>query len=269
MFERKRWIVFTGFFVFTLLNPCLNLTAQAQQDTENAAPDAVLEFGIKPPQEVDEFAESYDDIDEEYSAETKDPFENFNRGMHKFNDVLFENVMRPAAITYSNLADEDMRGIVGDFFSNIRMPVRLVSSVVQGDMEKAGRTLVRFFINSTIGLGGLVDVAKTEFHIDEVDEDFDQALGAHGVGTGPYLVWPLIGPATLRGTVGRIVDSALNPARIVSPGIVAEVVMGAVDKVNETANNLNVKDEIDDMAVDSYLSMRDLYLQHRKGMLVR
>ncbi len=216
---------------------------------------------------ADEDLGEYHEEGDEYLEETLDPYENFNRSMFQFNDFLFEKVMKPVGITYNNLTDEDSRGIVKSFFENIAMPVRLVSSAIQGNQEKMGRTLVRFFINSTLGLGGMVDVAKSEFKIEPVEEDFDQALGYHKVGTGSYIVWPLIGPCTTRATFGKIVDSVLDPSWLLGPNFAADFGIGAGRKINETALSLHYKEEIDEMAIDPYLSVRDLYLQHRRGKL--
>ena len=216
---------------------------------------------------ADEELGEYIDEEDEYLEETPDPYENFNRSMFKFNDFLFEKAMKPIGITYNNMTDEDSRGIVKSFFANVAMPVRLVSSALQGNQEKMGRTLARFFINTTLGLGGMVDVAKSEFKMQPVEEDFDQALGFNKVGTGSYIVWPLIGPCTTRATFGKIVDSVLDPSWLIGPTFAADFGIGAGRKLNETAMSLHYKEEIDEMAIDPYLSVRDLYLQHRKGKL--
>lgn len=269
-----------------------NLEAvEIQQASGNVPADGTLVFGIKPGSEANstsipekrvagitgvtklelkeekgengKFREEFKE-DEEYLLETPDPYENFNRSMFRFNDFLYEDIMKPVATVYIEVTEADFRLVVKNFFSHIKMPVRLVSSILQGDGEKAFRTLERFIINTAF-CGGLVDVAKTEFHIDEVEEDFDQALGANGVKTGPYFVWPFVGPSTARATAGKVVDSLLNPLWLFGPGAAANVGIGATKEINETAANLDVKEEIDDMAIDSYLSVRDLYLQYRKG----
>lgn len=268
--------------------------AEIQQVNETPPADGTLIFGIKPvsPEndsaaknekkekrmagitklEIKEARDDAGEFQEEFKeegedlVETPDPYENFNRTMFRFNDFLYEEIMEPVSTVYYDVTEKDFRTVVKNLFNHIKMPIRLVSSVLQGNGEKAVRTLERFVINTAF-CGGLVDVAKTEFHIEEVEEDFDQALGSNGVKTGPYFVWPLIGPSTARATVGGIIDGLMNPIWLAGPGAAAEFGVGTMKKINDTATSLDVKEEIDDMAIDSYLSVRDLYLQYRKGKL--
>lgn len=227
--------------------------------TAPSKPEAVR-MGIEVIKLEDEFMEEYKGELEE----VPDTFENFNRSMHGFNDFLFENVMRPVGTVYSEITDPDFRGMVKSFFENIRLPMRLVSSIFQGNAEKAGRAFARFCINTAL-TGGLVDVAGTEFGMKEVDEDFDQALGYNGIKTGPYLVWPIVGPSTVRATFGDIVDGFLDPMSWITPNFLVDMGVSAEKKINNVSINLNLKDEIDEMAIDPYLSVRDLYLQYRQG----
>ncbi len=215
--------------------------------------------------EYGEYGEFREDPEDNSYSETPDTFEKFNRVMYKANDFFYDNVMDPLVKGYTKVTPESFRNAVKNFFSNISMPVKFLSSMAQGSWEKSGRVLSRFLINSTIGIGGLFDVAKTKFNIEKVDEDFGQALGHYGVKTGPYLVLPLFGPSTIRGTAGLGMDTVVNPIRILSPGIETNVGITAGEKTSDIAQNPNLKKDIDDMAVDPYLSVRDLYLQQRKG----
>lgn len=201
----------------------------------------------------------------EYEKDIPDRFEGFNRAMYGLNDFIYERALEPVANVYKGVTDDDLRMMVKNFFYNLTMPVQLISSLLQLEGKKAGRSLSRFFINTTL-TGGLVDVAKTEFHIDRVDANFDQVLEKLGMDTGPYVVWPLSGPATARSTVGMVVDKALSPFWLFGFGL-EPVTLGAGggEKINDTALSLGFKEEIDDMAVDPYLSVRDLYLQHNQG----
>jgi len=99
----------------------------------------------------------------------------------------------------------------------------------------------------------------------EVDENFDQALGRHGVGTGPYVVWPVAGPSTVRGTFGMVADTLLKPFWFLGIGTVNFTSLGGGERVNKTALNLGAKEDIDQMAIDPYLGVRDLYFQHTQG----
>ncbi len=216
----------------------------------------------------DDYASSYEEVEDDLKSETPDTFETFNRAMFGFNNFLYDHVMDPVSRGYATITPGFFRVSVSNFFSNISMPVRLLSSVIQGSWEKTGRVLTRFFINSTAGLGGLFDVAKKQYDIDKVDEDFGQALGYHGVKPGPYVVWPIFGPSTLRGTAGAVMDTVANPIWILSPGMGTSVGVTAGKKINDISQNPDLKKEIDDMAVDSYLSVRDLYLQHRQAQVL-
>lgn len=288
----KRGVVFS-LLAFLAISLCLVKTASSEE-VKPTPVDGTLIFGITPKtgdgagaseeKKTDkgekaegktasetegtdsEFSDEFVEEDE-YAEETPDPYENFNRAMFRFNDFMYENAMEPIATVYTEITDPDFRSIVTSFFKNIAMPVRLVSTVIQGDGDKAGRVLTRFFINSTLGIGGMVDVAKSEFDMGEVEEDFDQALGSHDVKTGAYVVWPFFGPNTIRGTVGKAVDGVLDPSWMLTPGLGADFGMGAGKKVNEIAEQLGIKEEIDDMAIDPYLSVRDLYLQYQRGKL--
>lgn len=201
----------------------------------------------------------------EYEKDIPDRFEGFNRAMYGLNDFIYERALEPMANVYKDVTDDDLRMMVKNFFYNLTMPVQLVSSLLQLEGKKAGRSIARFFINTPL-TGGLVDVAKTEFHIDRVDANFDQVLKKWGMGTGPYVVWPLSGPATARSTVGMVVDKALSPFWLFGFGLEpATLGAGGGEKINDTALSLGFKEEIDDMAVDPYLSVRDLYLQHNQG----
>ncbi len=220
--------------------------------------------------EINDFGDVYHDFAVEYGREQRDRFEGFNRSMFKFNNFMYDHFFEPVAMTYRDVTDEDFRGIVKSFFDNVKMPIRLVSSIIQGDAKKAGRTLSRFFINTTLGLGGMVDVAKSEFKIKPVNEDFDQALGYHRVKTGPYLVLPILGPTTTRGVLGLLVDNLFNPTWYFNVFQVNQrgnmnFITDSGEKVNYISQNIGLKEEIDDFALDPYLSVRDMYLQYNSG----
>ena len=106
--------------------------------------------------------------------------------MFDVNEGLYDYFIEPVARGYRFVLPEDVRIIIGNLFDNVAAPVKLVSSLIQGDMDKSGRVLGRFLINATVGLGGMFDVAGQEYDIANVNEDMDQALGKRGVPTGPY-----------------------------------------------------------------------------------
>ena len=199
--------------------------------------------------------------------ELEDPFEGYNRFMFDVNEGLYDYFMEPVARGWRFVVPEDLRIVIRNAFDNAMAPIKLVSSLAQGDFDKSGRVLSRVLINSTAGLGGMLDVAGQEYGIENVNEDFDQALGHYDIPTGPYLVLPFLGPSTARNLSGRVVDSFLSPTLFFSPGFF----VGAGITVGETTNDISFilddKKALEESAIDEYESVRDFYHQYREGLL--
>lgn len=140
-----------------------------------------------------------------------DPFEATNRETLKLNEKIENNLVRPTIGMYFSVAPSDGRRIIHDFIENVSLPTVFINDVLQGETKRAGQTLARFTINSTVGLGGLFDPATNKFGVPNHDEDFGQTLAVWGVGEGPYLILPLFGPQPPRDAFGRIVDTYLDP----------------------------------------------------------
>ena len=135
-----------------------------------------------------------------------DPVEPWNRAMYHFNDKLYFWVLKPVTKVYKAGVPEGFRGLMSNFYRNIKAPVRIVNNMLQGKPKYAGLELSRFLINSTVGVGGLRDCATDCFGINGRDADFGQTLGKYGVGFGFYIVWPFLGPSSPRDTVGWAAD---------------------------------------------------------------
>ncbi|MFQ5671962.1 MAG: VacJ family lipoprotein [Nitrospinales bacterium] len=216
--------------------------------------------------------DSFEDLEDPFAEETpeypaiNDPYEGYNRFMFNVNDKAYTYVLKPIATGYTKVVPEPVRLAIKNLFLNVRSPVNFVSSVVQGDMDKTGRVLSRLIINTTVGLGGLFDVAS-KFDIEPVDEDFDQALGHHGVPTGPYIVLPLLGPSSGRNAMGTVVDTLLNPTTFVSPSFAVGTGITFTNITNETSFNLDAYDDLKESAVDPYISLRDFNHQYREGLV--
>ena len=146
-------------------------------------------------------------------------------------------------------------------------PVKLVSSLIQLDFEKFGRVILRTLINTTFGIGGIADVADEEYKIDDVNEDFDQAMGYHGIPTGPYVVLPLFGPSTARNIVGRAADYFMSPTFYFAPSTAASVGIATEKNVNDASFIVDDKKQLEDSALDEYESVRDFYHQYRHGLV--
>ena len=141
-----------------------------------------------------------------------------------------------------------------------------MSSFLQGDLDKTGRVIGRTIINTTLGIGGLFDVAEG-FGLDSVNEDLDQTLGYYGIPTGPYIVLPLLGPSTLRGIVAKAGGTFLSPTFHFAPGFEVGAGITVSEKINDASFILDDKKQLEDSTVDEYESMKDFYNQYRFGLL--
>ena len=215
--------------------------------------------------EDDPFASEEPDKAEE--MEEEGAMEDINRAMHDVNDTIFEYFFKPVAKGYRDVMPEEGRMAVRNVFDNLKSPAKLVSSAVQGDSDKSGRAVSRFLINTTLGMGGMLDVAKEEYGIENVDEDFEQALAVRGVGAGDYIVLPVLGPTTTRGVVGRVVDTALNPLSYTGVGFAANAVINTTERVNDTSFYVDDIEQLNEGAIDPYQSQKHFYLQLREKQI--
>ncbi|UCD10683.1 MAG: VacJ family lipoprotein [Nitrospinaceae bacterium] len=196
-----------------------------------------------------------------------DPFESYNRFMFDVNEGIYDYFMEPVARGYRWVLHEDVRIIITNLFDNVAAPVKLVSSLIQGDLAKSGRVLGRFLINSTAGLGGMFDVAGQEYDIENPNEDMGQALGKIGVPTGPYIVLPFFGPSTARSAVGLGMDSLLSPSFLFGAPFAVGAGVTVGEGINEVSFIIEDKESLEESAIDEYESVRDFYLQYRENLL--
>ena len=151
------------------------------------------------------------------------------------------------------------------FFHNIYYPVRLVNNLLQGKLYNAYEETGRFVINSTVGLLGLFDPAKSKFNLQAHNEDFGQTLGFYGVGSGPHIVIPLLGPSNLRDTISILPDSFLSAIEYIdkSKNIEGYLVIKSLEKINYTSIHMSEYEKLKADAVDLYPYLRDVYEQYR------
>lgn len=194
--------------------------------------------------------------------ELSDPYENHNRFIFNLNNKIYNHFTKHVAKGYRFTVPLDVRIVIRNIFNNASMPVKLVSSLIQGNMEKSGKVVGRFLINSTAGLGGMLDVADQEYNIKPVNENMSQALGYYDVPTGPYLVLPLLGPSSIRNLVGRTADIFVNPAFLFSAPFMVTSGVATGKKVNETSFLVKTKKELEQNSLDEYESTRDFYKQY-------
>lgn len=195
------------------------------------------------------------------NAHPRDPLEPWNRGVYKFNDAVDQALIKPVATVYTKITPGFVQTGVNNFFNNLSDAWSAVNSALQFKGQEAMNNFWRFGINSLFGLGGLFDVAS-EAQIPRVKQDFGLTLGSWGVGTGPYLMLPLLGPSTLRDTVALPVDMNGNPVGSISDVATRNQVM-ALSVINQRAQLLDASNLLNQAALDPYSFLRDAYLQQR------
>ena len=196
----------------------------------------------------------------------RDPWEPMNRKINSFNDVVDENIAAPVARAYRRAIHAEIRGRIGNFFGNLGDPLIGVNNVLQGKFMEGLEDFSRFLINSTIGLLGIHDVA-TEAGLEKHNEDWGQTFGRWGVGTGPYLVIPFVGPSDVRDAVGLGADWYTDfMVERVRP-IALRNTMYAVRFVHTRAELLDASKLLEEAALDKYVFLRDAYLQRRRSLV--
>jgi phospholipid-binding lipoprotein MlaA len=198
-----------------------------------------------------------------------DPLEPLNRGIFQFNRVLDGLLLEPAAIMYRAATPQFFRTGVRNFLANLTTPVVLANDLLQGEFARAELTLGRFMMNTILGLGGVIDVGGKLGMPDRHYEDFGQTLAVYGVGPGPYLMLPLLGPSSGRDAIGRVVDIAFDPLSVVEvadPGLVStEIALArrAAELLSFREANIEQIDELERSSIDLYAAVRTLYGQYR------
>ena len=197
-----------------------------------------------------------------------DPLEPFNRAIFTFNNAADKIILEPVSKGYKKLPSPIQSGI-GNFLSNLRMPLVVVNQLLQGQGKNASQSTGRFLLNSTIGVFGLIDVAD-KIGLEEKEEDFGQTLATWGVGDGFYIVLPLFGPSNLRDTAGMVLTVTTDPinAYAVSEGeawvVPTRTAVNAVDQRSKIIDEVNA---LRDNSVDYYAAVRSSYYQNRKAAI--
>ncbi len=228
----------------------------------------------------DEFAdEGFDDeeFSDEFSAETEelfDPLSGYNRLMTGFNDGLYVYVLDPVLFRGYNYIPEQARISVNNFFENLYYPVSLVNNVFQRRLRHTGSETLRFVINSTLGVLGLFDPARSWFGLEPHQEDFGQTLGHYGVGSGFHIVLPFFGPTNLRDLSGDFIDFYVNPIYYVDVrgyNFVNNTYQGwaviSYKQFNKMSIHTKEYDNVRQDALDLYPFIRDLYEQNRQKQI--
>jgi phospholipid-binding lipoprotein MlaA len=192
-----------------------------------------------------------------------DPWEGFNEVMFNFNrDILDRYVLKPVATAWDFVLPDPVQRGVHNLFDNLAVVRRVVNNALQLKFVGAGKEVARFAINSTVGIAGLLDVARDGFGIEQSDEDMGQTFGWWGAPPGPYLVLPFLPPLTIRDGIGYAIDSAMTPYIYFVPWY-ATMGGNAVSIVNERSLNLDRFERVAETTVDLYSAVRNAYLQRR------
>jgi len=208
-----------------------------------------------------------DTVPPDPDVEEYDPWEKFNEKMFNFNYNLDKHVLKPAAKGYNFVVPDMFQTMIDNAFTNLRMPSRFVNKVLQLKLVDASKEMGRFLINSTLGVGGLFDVARQEMGLERQKADLGQTLGIWGFGPGPYLVLPLLPPLTVRDGIGFAGDGAMNPLSYYIPFWPESLAMKAGDAVNDRSLNLDLFQGFEESTVDLYSSVRNGYLQRRNRLI--
>jgi len=204
-----------------------------------------------------------DEEEEQDLPRVADPLAPWNRLMHRFNDKFYFWLLKPVAQGYKAVTPTPVRTGIKNFFHNLIYPIRLVNCLAQGKMAAAGTETERFLTNTFVGILGFGDPARHKLNMLPHDEDLGQTLAHYGVGNGFYIVWPILGPSTLRDSVGFVGDRFLNPVTYVDPTALSIGITG-YKIVNDTSFQIGDYEALKEAAVEPYNALRNAYIQYRQ-----
>jgi len=196
------------------------------------------------------------------TPDERDPWESMNRSVFSFNDKLDRIVLKPVATVYRDVVPSFARQGVHNFFGNLSDVWSAVNNALSGRKRETGDSISRVFVNTTVGVLGLFDVA-TDLKIERHKADFGTTLGRWGVKPGPYVVLPLLGPTTLRGVAALPVDYSANLTNQFSEAATRDT-LTVLNVVDTRATYLGASNAVDGAALDGYSFIRDVYLQRQR-----
>jgi phospholipid-binding lipoprotein MlaA len=217
-------------------------------------------------------------LDDEWDIENEpvlvnDPFVKYNRFMFRTNDKIYRYILTPLSKGYDFLVPKKVQGSINNFFHLSSTPKRLVNNFFQGKFKSSFVEMGRLLINVTVGVGGLFDPADRVFHLKQQSEDFGQTLGHYGMGNGPYVILPVLGPSTFRDILGRNVDYFLDPFYWLSQyDVEPEDTFKAISYVKR-ANKLNRSardnyNRVVESAIDPYIAVQNAFIQNQNQQIL-
>jgi phospholipid-binding lipoprotein MlaA len=198
-------------------------------------------------------------------TDERDPLERYNRAIFRFNDTLDRAILKPVSKGYRRITPEPFNIAISNFFANLYDVNVAFNNALQLKLVSAASDVGRIVINSTLGFGGLFDVAS-RFGLRKHEEDFGQTLGYWGVGSGPFLMLPLFGPSTVRDAPGRVVDAYLDPVVYVSNNP-ARFFLAGSRIIDYRADLLTTEETLDEIALDRYIAIRSAFLDRREFLV--
>ncbi len=214
-----------------------------------------------------------DSLDEDYLEDSasgepavSDPFENFNRKIYRFNDSFYFHVAKPVARVWAKVLPREIRVGIGNIITNIRTPIRFTNCLLQGNVLGAAIELDRLLVNSTLGIGGFFDPAGQGMDLPKQPEDTGQTLGVWKMKQGIYIMWPVIGPTTVRRNIGFIGDVFLDPITYVAFSWLAFLEV-PVRELNNLSFRLGDYEALKKSALDPYVAIRNGYVQYRRNLV--
>ena len=241
------------------------------QTSQESSSKANAEAKENEDEEDDEDYEDDEEFDDEV-AQINDPLEDINRALFGLNDIFYVVIARPAAQTYNFFIPVEFRTVISNFFYNLRFPIRFVNSLLQFKGEKALQETGGFLLNSTIGLAGLGEVAS-HWDLKPSPEDLGQTLGFWGAGNGFFIMYPVLGPSSLRDSARCIDSYFLDPVswlrydKFGGYSWRTTVAITAYDKFNELSLTYEDIDALKEAALDPYIAVRDAYVEHRNKLI--
>jgi phospholipid-binding lipoprotein MlaA len=204
--------------------------------------------------------------------EFNDPLEDLNRKIFDFNQVVDRNVLVPVAKAYRTVLPDVVRDSIRDFLYNLREPMIFANDALQADFERAGQTFARFVLNSTLGVGGLVDVAGRWGQLPFHEDDLGITLGVWGIPEGPYLVIPILGPSDPRDLGGQVAEGFGDPFNRLVTGNPYTLywipfVRGGVSGIDQRSRYIETLADIERTSLDYYATIRSLYRQRRAALI--
>lgn len=190
-----------------------------------------------------------------------DPLEPMNRGIFAFNQAIDNILLKPVARLYIAVVPEGGRVAITNVINNLKTPVTLANDLLQGDLDRAQTTIARFTVNTIVGFGGMADVAA-DLGTPSHSEDFGQTAATYGVGSGPYLMLPFLGPSNVRDAFGRVVDTFFDPLDYALDGG-DSIARAGVEGLDQRARFLDVSEALEKTSIDYYASIRSVFTQNR------